>query len=327
MREEKNNYPYSISGSTLLQNGITEMPTIITPILPKVGVCALAGESDGGKSTFLRDLAINVATCSNQFLGWQINATHNSVIYVSSEDDEYAISYLLNKQVGSSQPAENYENLRFIFETDDILKKIEEELEFAPADIVIVDAFSDLFDGEINSSTKVRNYINPYSNIAKKYKCLVLYLHHTGKRTQNLSPSKDNLLGSQGFEAKMRLVMELRKDPSDNRYRHLCIVKGNYLENSYKTHSYKLEFLSNMTFRNTGVRVPFENLIPNNSTADVLDAYKSRALELLSRNTSKSLIFETLKNEGCPRGRTTIYEWFKELESIRPNDQEEQTDE
>lgn len=315
-------YPYSTKGSTLLQKGITEMPTIVSPILPKVGVCAIAGESDSGKSSFLRALAMDIATGKDQFLGWQINATYNSVIYVSTEDDEFAISYLLYKQVGSSSHYEMYENLRFIFETDDILDKIEEELNTAPADIVIIDAFSDLYDGEINSSTKVRYYINKYSNIAKKFNCLVLYLHHTGKRTQNLAPSKDNLLGSQGFEAKMRLVMELRKDPSDNNYRHLCIVKGNYLESSYKNESYKLEFLSNMTFRNTGIRVPFENLVPNNTKTDILETYKPKAIELLSNNISKAKIYDLLKAEGLPIGRTKTYQWLNTLKSIRPDSQE-----
>lgn len=41
---DKQNH-YSVSGSKLLQNGITEMPTIITPILPKAGVFAQEDES------------------------------------------------------------------------------------------------------------------------------------------------------------------------------------------------------------------------------------------------------------------------------------------
>lgn len=41
---DKQNH-YSVSGSKLLQHGITEMPTITTPILPKVGVCAKEDES------------------------------------------------------------------------------------------------------------------------------------------------------------------------------------------------------------------------------------------------------------------------------------------
>ena len=49
-----------------------------------------------------------------------------------------------------------------------------------------------------------------------------------------LLPSKHNAIGSQGFEAKMRVMMELRPDPVRHDIRHLCIVKGNYLSEEYK---------------------------------------------------------------------------------------------
>ena len=103
-------------------------------------------------------------------------------------------------------------------------------------------------------------YLQNYSILAKKYQCLVLVLHHTGKRTEDLPPSKINLLGSQGFEAKMRLVLELRTDRDDQDLRHLCIVKANYLSKDYKEASYVLKFDSNMLFENTGQRVLFDDL-------------------------------------------------------------------
>ena len=68
-------------------------------------------------------------------------------------------------------------------------------------------------------------------------------------------PSKHNLLGSQAFEAKMRLVLELRSDISDVTYKHLCCVKGNYLSAEYKSESIKLHFSDHLTFKETGERV------------------------------------------------------------------------
>jgi len=62
------------------------------------------------------------------------------------------------------------------------------------------------------------------------------------------SPSKEHLLGSQGFEAKMRTVIELRKDYEfPDKYRNLCIVKGNYLSEKYKNESYKFTFHEDLT--------------------------------------------------------------------------------
>ena len=79
----------------------------------------------------------------------------------------------------------------------------------------------------MNATNEIRSYLEDYSNLAKKYKCLVIFLHHTGKNTENKPPSKNNLLGIQGFEAKMRVVIELRKDRHEPKLRHLCNLNTN----------------------------------------------------------------------------------------------------
>ncbi len=123
-------------------------------------------------------------------------------------------------------------------------------------------------------------------------------MDHTGKRTQKLVPSKDNLLSGQGFEAKMRLVMELRNDKSDENTKHLCIVKGNYLGKEYKNDSYKLTFdPDTFIFSNTGERVPFENLATvtedNGTTKKPLlkanEIHQTTHLEILQKVFSKGL--------------------------------------
>ena len=147
--------------------------------------------------------------------------------------------------------------------------------------------------------------------LAKRHRCLLIYLHHTGKRLENQAPSKNNLIGSQGLEAKMRVVVEMRKDPTDARYRHLCIVKANYLDESYKTHSYKLQFNSNMTFTNTGERVAFQELVPGGAENENIAHFRQRAIELFNEGVERPEIVEILEREGCPRGRTTIYKWLQ----------------
>ncbi len=125
----------------------------------------------------------------------------------------------------------------------------------------------------MNDTNQVRTFLNDYSQLAQKHKCLIIFLHHTGKRTEELAPSKHNLLGSQGFEAKMRLVIELRNDLNYPEKRHLCIVKANYLPKEYKTESYVLLFNENLQFLNTNERVLFENLKSGNKT-EIKEAVK-----------------------------------------------------
>ena len=225
-----------------------------------MGLAALAGSSDVGKSAFLRQLAWAVATGAPQFLGWTIRSKHQSAIYVSSEDDENATAFLLYSLNKTQQlrPAD-CNGLRFVFETHDLLNELDRRLTARPADLVVIDAFGDLYTGDANKTNQIRQFLHDYSQLAQKHECLFLWLHHTGKRTDDEAPSKHHVIGGQGFEGKMRLLIELRRDHHDPTRRHLCIVKGNYLPDEYKADSYVLSF-ENFLFSQTGERVPFEQL-------------------------------------------------------------------
>lgn len=72
--------------------------------------------------------------------------------------------------------------------------------------------------------------------------------------------TKNNLLGSQGIEAKMRIVIELRNDRVEANMKHLCIVKGNYLPQDAKNESCKLWSTDNLIYENTGERFLFNDL-------------------------------------------------------------------
>jgi RecA-family ATPase len=250
------------SAEDLYNMGIEEIPCLIEPFLHKVGLACIAGTSDTGKSCFLRQLCMCIISGKSTFLGFSINAKHNRAIYVSTEDDSTATAFCIRKHNKDLQiDSTKLNGLKFIWETENLLRNIDNELTANPADIVCIDAFSDLYEGSLNESNRVRAFLNQYSQLAQKHKCLMLFLHHCGKGRENELPSKNNLLGSQGIEAKMRLVMELRCDNMDKNLKHLCIVKGNYLPKEYKHESFQLLFSENMTFENTGERIPFESLV------------------------------------------------------------------
>lgn len=263
--ENKPDSDYVFTGENLLLKPIENIPTLWEPFLPQKGVGALAGSSDTLKSTLLRQLGIAVCTGASSFLSYPLNTRHKSVIFALTEDDDLAISYLLNKQnQGLNYPASAFRNFRIIFNCENLIDKLEAQLKEAPADLVVIDAFSDLYEGEMNAGNKVRGFLNKFKEkIADPFNCLILFLHHTGKRTDDSPPSKHNLIGSQAFEAKMRVVIELRKDLNYPELRHLCFVKGNYLPAEYKDKSYELRVDENMLFKATGERIPFEELANN----------------------------------------------------------------
>ena len=252
-----------ISASELLNRKLEILPKLIDPIFPKVGLVCLAGSSDTGKSALLRMLCLHVVTGEERFLGFPVTPQHHKAIYLSTEDDSQAVSYLLNIQNKSKNyKSEQIEGLKYIFEGENTLQNLESLLAETPVDLVVIDCLTDLFGGKgsLNESTQVRAFLNPYKELADRHQCLIIFLHHTGKRTSDFEPSKANLLGSQGIESKMRLVVELRVDPVDPTLRHFCIVKGNYLPQGYKSESFELRFDDQMCFHNTGNRKPFEEL-------------------------------------------------------------------
>lgn len=302
------------TGEDLLKYKLESLPCLVYPIMQKVGLACIAGASDTGKSAFLRQLCCAVVS-GNTFLDFSINAQYHSAIYVSSEDDAMAMRFLLGKQnMDWNIPEEQFSRLRFLFDTTNLLNDLDSMLNDSPADLVCIDAFGDLYSGDMNKSNQVRSFLNDYAQLAQRHNCLVMFLHHCGKRSEEeKTPSKHNLLGSQAFEAKMRLVLELRSDYNDNNIKHLCVVKGNYLSGEYKNESYVLHFSDNMTFTNTQDRTPFEMLMkapgenhPSKRTEQKLERMKI-AKKMDSEGYSHVEIAKELKVHP-----SAVTQWFKD---------------
>lgn len=302
-----------VTGEQLLTHKCESLPCLAEPIMHKVGLACIAGSSDTGKSAFLRQLCFAVASGADRFLDFPLNAQHHSAIYVSTEDDALAMNWVLNKQNGDwNAKGEDLDGLRFLFDTTDLLHELDAKLEETPADIVCIDAFTDLFSGELNKSNEVRTFLNDYSQLAQKHQCLVMFLHHCGKRTEHeKTPSKHNLLGSQAFEAKMRLVLELRNDLENPNLKHLCIVKGNYLPAAYKQESYDLWFSDNLTFSDTKTRTPFERLVksPEDNAAreNAKKEKKAAARDMHEQGFTLQQIAEEMKVN-----KSTIWHWLND---------------
>ena len=267
-----------VSATKLVETAKPTMDTLVAPLLPRVGIVSLVGSSDSGKSSLLRGLALAVASGAEEWLSLPLRSHHQSALYISTEDDEDAIATLLHKQnqeLGLSKG--DLAGLKFLFDVENLTLRLELMLSERPVDLIVVDAFSDLYRGSMNENNQVRTWLQRWHEIAQKYECLVIFLHHTGKRTEALLPSKHNSIGSQGFEAKMRLMMELRTDRTDPTLRHLCVVKGNYLGPEWKGRSMVLRFSPSLNFSNTGERVAFEELCQWEQSSDYYGSRRGSA--------------------------------------------------
>lgn len=279
-----------VTGTALLKKGIKELPTLLHPILPEKGLVALVGSSDIGKSIFLYQLCSAIATGHKHFLGYELKAKYNRTLYFSTEDNDYDVSFKFGRYCESVGLEPNMlMQTFFCFNYDEIYLRLKTCLSESDFDLIVIDTYSDVFGESLNDTHLVRSFLNPIQQLANEAGCLILLLHHTGKRTDDKPPHKSNILGAQGFESKTRLVMELRKDYIDTHIRHLCIVKGNHLPEEYKSKSIALLFEGNkmMFTRTPHLDKPFDQLCkPESTPPSYSEEDVQKALELRKQGIS-----------------------------------------
>ncbi|NRB58324.1 MAG: AAA family ATPase [Winogradskyella sp.] len=277
---------------------------LVEPFFQKIGLASLVGSSDTGKSTLLRQLALSVALGKDRFLGFKLNTNSNKVLYVSSEDDPESTQLMIIKQLKSlleDSELSKLNNLSFIFDTENLLTDITKLLEEKQHDLIIIDTFADIFNKEINSNTQVRQFLNDYHKLAIKHKCLIIFLHHIGKRTERKGPSKNNIIGSQAFEAKMRSVLDLKlSNSTDERY--LTILKCNFLPSEYKNKSYVIKFNEHLVFENTNKKVQIGNITKRNNP-DIIKAVLRLTYEEKLKNRE---VEEKLKNTPLAVSKSVV---------------------
>lgn len=313
------------SGLKLFKYDYENLPKLIDPIFPKVGVVSLVGSSDTGKSTFLRQLALSVAFGKDKFIGYEIQSSTQNVIYISTEDDPASTSISIKKQIrgfykDKEVPEELLNNIKFVFDFNlnedndkNLFKILEKDLLEIGADLIIIDAFTDIFSGDINSSTKVREFLNYFSNLAKTNNCLILFLHHTGKRTDKYTASKDNVLGSQAFEAKMRVLIELKHYPKEEFKRTLTITKGNYISSQIKKYSRILRFdEENLLFFDEG-QILTSDIANLSKTYPKKEEVMTIIKSLHSEKKPVREIETILKSKGYSIGKSTVSNYIQEI--------------
>lgn len=310
--------PTFISALDLFNKNIDVIPSLLEPFLQKTGLASLVGASDSGKSTFLRQLSVSIAMNLKTFLGFTLNSKHNKVIYVSTEDDKSAISVSIGKQVrylldkNPEIELKSLENLSFMFETDNLLKELHNKLVKEPVDLIVIDAFTDIFSKELNANTQVRQFLNEYDKLAKKHDCLIIFLHHIGKNTLRSAPNKDSIIGSQAFEAKMRVVLELRPNRHNSVRKDLWVLKGNFLEPKHKNNSHIMEMNDSLIFENTGEK-DTKSPIYKKSDPELVE----KITEFRVAGLSCRKIEDALKDTKHKTGKSTIAKILNEID--KPN--------
>lgn len=259
---------------------------LLEPIFPKSGLVAIVGKPDCGKSLFTRQLLIAISNNEPTFLGFPLKSKYHRAICVCTEDDKMHISSLLKKQTKELSIQSNT-NLKFLIDGSLSLKKLLEiltsELAKAPADVVVIDGYGDIFEGKDGNNNMLhRNTLKQISEISTKYETLVLLIHHINKSSYDKTPQQQDAQGGSAFAQKVRAIISLRNGNENEKL--LTVTKGNYCPKEYKNKYFKLNFNEDTcTFHNTG-----ETTIITNSKNNQLAKNKKIVQEIFSKKQEMS---------------------------------------
>ncbi len=293
--DEGPRFCYSIA-EELLTTDFEQVPSIWGNFLPRNGVVCIAGESECGKSIFLRQLAIEYCTnTTGRFLGMKFDNRSKRALYISTEDDYYAFSALLKKQCKElNVKPEDLKNMYVVFQNNKIIEKIENFLHYdAHVGLIIIDCLNDILPNQATSDIALRKFLNRLQDIATNCDCMFILSHHTSKYARKKTPSKHNLKGPQGIEERCRTVFEIRTDNFQKNIKHLCVVKANYINDEDKKKSYMLELTPQLIFKNTGRRTDIDTLtlMPDSIDEKVLKYKELRDSGLKGDELAKAMGF------------------------------------
>lgn len=305
----------------LLGLNITEIPCVLEKLIPSESLVILAGHSDVGKSTWYTQLALAIVKGEKTFLGFKLNLLHKRVLIISTEDGPLPLSFRINRQLAGRSIEKNVSNnLKVFFNHDNLEKRIIAYLEKNPVDLIIIDAFGDVFSGDINASNGVRQFLDNYKKICQRFKCSVLFVHHIVKGNKKQISEKDQLLGSTGIVGKVRNVLYLSVK---GQIRHLKVVKGNYLKNEDKDKITCLEFDNEtLTFSQIFDYHDYEEVDDDEEGLTLSSGFHSRVKNRPGRQKDMKLYKEAvdLFSKGISqvdiakkvgRDKSTICKWLK----------------
>lgn len=181
--------------------------------------------------------------------------------------------------------------LKFLFadtlNQKEILKELTSELSKETVDLVVVDSFGDVFQGvDLNNNAMVRSTVRSFDKIAKKYKCLIVFIHHINKAAYNSSPGQKYIQGGSGLVQKIRTALFISEGKGPIRY--LSIVKGNYTPRKHKELSIELSFSEeNFLFTRTGNNIQTAHIGNANNHNEKPENIKNLAIDIFKDQAFK----------------------------------------
>ena len=258
-----------------------EIPFLVQGLVPVYSPTVIVGSPSTGKSLLSLQMCQSIIS-GQDFLGQKVMQIPNArCLYISHEDGLKAVAMRLKKQDKFLHLTDE-QNARMDLLCDgaDLQNALVSYLDFYrenPPVMIINDTLSDIFTGEIYKINEVKNFFNFFKDIVNQYVYKdingnlfhphLVFTHHTGKRTDTLTPHKDNALGSAGIPAGARTMVEIKTKPSDPILKYFCITKGNYHTEQQKERAIEMKINDFLCFEATGKKVALSETVRSGNTS------------------------------------------------------------
>lgn len=238
----------------------SERPKMLWAGITPQSVGFIFGLAKSGKTIICENLALSIASGRPRFLGMPIELPKSKVLFISMEENvgvriiqrgkKQYLSYskkereLLNKKLyysdeGFLRSVENDKKDWIVFE--------EEIQKFHPK-LVFIDS-TNRFNLDIESRKEANNLMQKIRELAQKYKCAILLIHHTNKAQKDKPITLEQMSGSSALGRDADLFIGINSLSNGTRY--IKFLDNRYSETPDKSivfsiqNNYIVDFESN----------------------------------------------------------------------------------
>jgi hypothetical protein len=179
------------------------VPWVIKPLIVKGCLTMIDGREGEGKSLLAMSLGAGVATGHDEA---GMSCTQGRVLVVDAENGSHEIHRRVRTLDLPSEGIELFEAEGFDLRRN--LGELERLLAGHRPDLLILDSFRSLWQGEENDSGEVAAVLDPLRNLIRRYEAGALLLHHSGKGTGTYR-------GSSAIGASVELGFRLAREDDD----------------------------------------------------------------------------------------------------------------
>jgi hypothetical protein len=206
---------------------------LIEDLIAEGTLTVLGGEEGVGKSMFLMNLGMGLASGIRRFLGWRIQAPAK-VLYLNNEmgDSKFIRRFQSMAKSLDKLNLEKFSAPQHFPQFDISKGPLIEYVSTKRPDLIIFDCMYLMHDADENDASEMKSFIRDVAVFAREYNSAIILAHHLKKGRKGDLLNSHRLRGSTAITAFADNVFILDRDGEKEADRFFSIVKSRDLPDS-----------------------------------------------------------------------------------------------